>query len=69
MNFLSFVWDILDFTTWIGHWRLSLCLLLGGATAVAAYGQIAVDPWRWLAGGAILLVSAMIGLRWEASSD
>jgi hypothetical protein len=69
MNFWSFVYDILDFTTWLARWRFAVCFFLGAAVASAAYHHIATDPFRWMAGGAILLVATYIGLRWDGGSD
>ncbi len=50
------------------QWRFTICFFGSFAIAAIVFYNLGGHSLGWIAGGAILLVGAVVGVRWEAAS-
>lgn len=50
------------------QWRFTVCFFGSFAIAVLVFHNLGGHSLGWIAGGAVLLVGTVIGVRWEATS-
>lgn len=69
MSLWSIAEAILDIVYYLSNWRFTACTVAGIALAVITGSSVPYPPLNWLAAGAVLIASLVLGWRWENAHE